>query len=201
MIRRFDKLSKAELLQLKRNNPKKARIIVHPFFLSPGNKNFERFIRNKGHEKSLTIISEISSAIPDLRRKLALLGVENSNNLFILSTKTKKISGMPYTSPDPTTGWQRLIGRLKHVGIKDVTVDGQIVSNTKIKDEKRFVAERLGKKFFSGKEDLIAQRRTQIRAAENVRTASARGSCAGFTYSKIAASGIFGKVRLKRKFK
>ncbi len=188
MIKRLDTMSREELEKAAGlNRGKKALVIVHPYW-ERGNPEFDRFISGGRYENYITVVLEYHRDISKLRERLFKVGATETNSLFIVGTK----SGMP----DPTKGWQKLIGRLEAIGARNVIVSGRDIEKCEMK---RIIREIERERKLRDKNN---NRLSKLRAIKGVSGKNpGYAACAGITFSKLKASKRFERVKLSRHFR
>ncbi|MCX6802114.1 MAG: hypothetical protein NT067_03280 [Candidatus Diapherotrites archaeon] len=191
MVQRLEKLSNEELEALKAGfNGQEALIVMHPFYGATPNRRFERYLKRGGYGRRLTIIFEEYANLNALNARLERLGVPPEGNVLAVSTKIG--------SPIPTTGWQKIIGRLRFIGVKNLAIDGRLRGLDPT--SKLAIVREYGK----GRSKSIERRQKSSDFRAMARASAGRltcpSLCVGLAWSKLTASGRF-KARIRRRFR
>lgn len=191
MVQRLEKLSKERLEELKAAfSGQRALIVVHPFYGPASNPLFESFLKRGRYRKRLTLIFEQYENLNALNARLERLGVPPEGGVFVVSTKA--------CSPIPTAGWQKIIERLRFIGVKDLAIDGRHFGLDPT--NKMAIAREYDKRRPKNKEGR--QTNSAIRAMANASACRKFGPsmCVGAAWSKLTASGRF-KTKIGRRFR
>jgi hypothetical protein len=203
MIKLFGKLSEQELRKLDESG-KKILYVTHPYphGYHDNNPSFEEFIRLGEHRKYILLVAEGNPRVERLKNRLAELGVKPTDGVFIVRTKKVDV-------PTPVIGWQRLIGKLRHVNPQGVIVDGNYwrrYSVTGMKNDflklKGRIRENVARRRNLRENAELKKKNGTFRALLNQQpNASGEiwGKCAAVTHAKLKATGLF-NVRKSQKF-
>ncbi len=195
MLRRLETLTNAELAQLKvRLGGKPVLVIVHPFYDGQG-KSFQEFVAGSKAHNKIIIIGEEHQQRQATETELEKACSHNKATLLTYSTKT--------TCGTPIMGWQKLLRRLELMGVKRVVLGGNHIKeesvNTPIFWKSILLGIEKNRKLNKKEREKLSTQRMLLRAAKARKAEHVLRYCAGFTASKLAASGKF-KVKMTRHF-
>jgi len=115
MTRFLENLTQEEIEHLRAHFDGEARIVIHPYWFGT-NTQFDEFLSREARSNRLTIIFEQHNALQFLEDRLKEHRLNGTENILFVKTKLSQAQ--------PISGWQKIIARLKLLGVKKIAIGG-----------------------------------------------------------------------------